>query len=117
MPPLEHNRSKFQPRASPTAFDPQGMKAYKLYNIDQHKFFTSRDDIFHKDIFPFKNSHTPQHMEDPLPDFSLPKAFYDPLNIPSNTSHLPLPITTSHENILEAIIQPTSTFTNPTVHT
>jgi len=54
---LPHDRSKFQPRAIPAVFVgyPQGMKAYKLYNIDQQKFFVSRDVVFHEEVFPFKD--------------------------------------------------------------
>ena len=51
-------------------------------------------------------------MKDPLPGFSPPMAFYDALNIPSDTS--PLFTTTSHDNILETIIQSTNIPPSPT---
>lgn len=113
---LPYNRSNFQPRATTAVFIsyPQGMKAYKLYNIDQENFFISRDVTFHEDIFPFKNLPTPQHMEDPLLGFSLLKASHDLPNIPSksppNTPTPPSPITTNHDNTTKATIQPQMTY-------
>jgi len=32
---------------------PFGKKAYKVIELDSHKFYESRDLIFHEDIFPF----------------------------------------------------------------
>jgi hypothetical protein len=33
-----------------------GQKGYRLYDLDAHKFLSSRDVVFHKHIFPFSQS-------------------------------------------------------------
>jgi len=47
-------------RAVPCVFlgHPYGKKAYKVMALDTHKFHTSRDIVFHEDIFPFSSSPT-----------------------------------------------------------
>ena len=57
-------------------------------------------------------------MEDPLLDFSLPKAFHESLNIINSPPNIPTtsasPIM-SHDNTSEAIVQPTQfILINPT---
>jgi hypothetical protein len=51
-----HATHKFASRAKHCVFlgYPVGQKAYKLYNLTIHKFFTSRDIVFHEHIFPYK---------------------------------------------------------------
>ena len=87
---LSHNRSKFQPRVIPFAFIgyTQGMKAYKLYDIEHKKVFISKDVIFHETTFPFHNIPKTQILVDPLPDFSLPKPFHE-CNSLSHTTLIP----------------------------
>lgn len=49
---------RFDPHSRHCAFleYPFDVKGYKLLDLDAHKIFVSRDDIFHESLFPF---HTP----------------------------------------------------------
>ena len=51
-----HVPYKFAPRAKRCIFFcyPASQKAYKLYDLDTYKMFTSRDVIFHETIFPYE---------------------------------------------------------------
>ena len=58
---LKKDRSKYQPRATPTIFlgDPHVQKAYKLYGLESKRAFTSRDVVFYKTCFPYSGyAHT-----------------------------------------------------------
>ncbi|KAF8405658.1 hypothetical protein HHK36_007734 [Tetracentron sinense] len=82
---------------------PFGQKAYRLYDLQTGDVFTSRDVIFHENVFPFRNSPptTESHTVLPLPvldsDPSVTHLFPDtsPL-VPASpsTSLEPTPITT-----------------------
>ena len=41
-----------------------GKKGYKLYDLDNHKTFVSRDIVFHENVFPFSHvsSNNPPHL-------------------------------------------------------
>jgi hypothetical protein len=56
---LHRNRSKFDYRARPSVFlgYSSNHKGYKLYDLQSHSYFVSRDVIFHEHIFPFDKSH------------------------------------------------------------
>lgn len=51
------NRHKFQPRDKPCVFldYPAGYKGYKLLDSKTETVLTSRNVVFHEDIFPFQN--------------------------------------------------------------
>lgn len=51
----KRNRSKFDPRAKRYVFIsyPNGMMAYKLYDLTTHEDFKSRDVVFYVQFFPF----------------------------------------------------------------
>lgn len=78
-PTLPHGRNKFQPRFISSVFVGYSheMKAYKLYDIEQKKFFTSRDIIFHENTFPFHHISGQEAVIDPFSGFVLPKSFPD----------------------------------------
>ena len=71
MSTCKHGRDKFQPSAIPCVFlgYPNGKKAYKVMTLDTHKFYFSRDVIFHEDIFPFSTVKSDHSMFPPPPVF------------------------------------------------
>ena len=78
---------KFQPRAKPYVFlgYPNGMKAYRLYDIHAKQVFVSRNVIFHEEVFPFQFVIDTTHLSDPFPDLVLPIPLSDSSLTP--TSH------------------------------
>ena len=78
--PLTSHRTKFQPKAKPYAFlgYPNGMKAYRLYDIHVKQVFVSRNIIFHEEVFPFHSVANAEHLHDPFPESVLPLPLLDP---------------------------------------
>ncbi|KAK9733756.1 hypothetical protein RND81_04G090200 [Saponaria officinalis] len=63
-------RTKISPRAIPSVFlgYPFGKKAYKLLNLDTFTIFTSRDVVFHENIFPYIKDSYAHYLPIPIPD-------------------------------------------------
>ncbi|RVW60610.1 Retrovirus-related Pol polyprotein from transposon RE1 [Vitis vinifera] len=64
---------KFAHRAKRCIFlgYPVGQKAYKLYDLDTHQMFTSRDVVFHETIFPYESIPFPSSNSDPVIPLSI----------------------------------------------
>jgi len=60
MSTTKQGRDKFQPGVIPCVFlgYPYSKKAYKVMDLEHHKFYNSRDIVFHETIFPYVESST-----------------------------------------------------------
>nr|DAD28310.1 TPA_asm: hypothetical protein HUJ06_029778 [Nelumbo nucifera] len=70
-----------------------GQKAYRVYGLDSHQFYISRDVVFHENVFPFAN------VTNDSSEVSLPIPFHDPIVF--NSNHLPT--TPLNQNVDPAI--------------
>ena len=81
--------NKFSPRARCCIFVGylSNQKAYRVYDLTTHQFFTSRDIIFHENTFPF--SKTPTE----IPPVNTPLLIMPHINDDSPTLSIPAPPT------------------------
>ncbi|KAL9245201.1 hypothetical protein vseg_018879 [Gypsophila vaccaria] len=86
-------KDKFGVRARKCVFIgyPFGQKGYKVYDLDAHKIFVSRDVIFREHVFPYKST-----ISDPPLDHTIPSAS---LGNPTHSDYFPIPITSSSPSI------------------
>ena len=100
---------KFSPRAIPAVFMGYSsfQKGYRLYDLQSHSFFVSRDVHFREHIFPFKQTSTSPSSDSSLSNFPIPSYLLDPeSNPPIVTSQSPVPMSSPPSTSSPSLPQP-----------
>lgn len=93
---LEHD--KFEPRARRCVHIgyPPDQKGYKLLDLDTQQTFTSRDVVFHEDIFPFSQTTPNTNTSAPI----IPNPVPDLQPLPESLNRPPPDSTNHHDTII-----------------